>query len=239
MDAIPPLASEPDIAGPFIRRPRQIPSLKDAAAEEIRRRVFAAELPPGSRIDQDGLARELGTSRVPVREALITLHNEGIVENVARRGAFVAPLSRADVHDNYRLLGVVSGLAAERAALNMTESELARLRAIATRMESSTSVGEEEQLNVQFHRLINRAAQSRRLVSVLGMLVRAIPSTFYESHSDWSRQAHDDHRRIIDTLRTRDGARARREIEAHFLAAADRAVALLEARHFWDDPSDR
>lgn len=216
-------------------QPRRIPSLKEAAADEIRRKVFAAELPPGSRIDQEGLARELGISRVPIREALITLHDEGIIENVARRGAFVAALSREDVHDHYRLIGVVSGLAAERATVNLAPADLARLRAIAAGMEASTSVEEEERLNVEFHRVINRASGSRRLLSVLGMLVNAIPGTFYESHSDWSHQAHDDHRRVIEALAAGDGPGVRREIEAHFLAAADRAVAYLEARSFWSE----
>jgi DNA-binding GntR family transcriptional regulator len=217
-------------------RVHRIPSLKDAAAEEIRRRVFAAELPPGSKIDQESLARELGISRVPVREALITLHDEGIIVNVARRGAFVAPLSRADVHDHYHLIGVVSGLAAERAATSMTAAELDALVSLAARLERTESVEEEERLNFEFHRLINRASRSRRLLSVLGMLINAIPGTFYESHSEWSEQAHQDHRDTIDALSARDGARARRSIEEHFLAAADRAVTYLEARNFWNEP---
>ncbi len=214
-------------------RVRRIPSLKDAAAEEIRRRVFAAELPPGSKIDQERLARDLGISRVPVREALITLHDEGIIENIARRGAFVAPLSREDVHDHYHLIGLISGLAAERAATSMTAAELDDLVSLAASLERSESVEEEERLNFEFHRLVNRASRSRRLLSVLGMLTNAIPGTFYESHSEWADQAHEDHRETIEALVARDGARARRSIESHFLAAADRAVAYLEARLFW------
>jgi DNA-binding GntR family transcriptional regulator len=222
-------------AEPAPLRTRRIPSLKDTAADEIRRRVFSAELPPGSKIDQEGLARDLGISRVPVREALITLHDEGIVENIARRGAFVAPLSREDVHDHYRLIGLVSGLAAERAAEHITEAEVTQLRALAAGIEASGSVAEEEGLNHEFHRLINRAARSRRLSSVLGMLVNAIPGTFYESHSDWSTQAHEDHRNTVEALASGDGARARQEIEHHFLGAADRAVEFLDARSFWAD----
>jgi DNA-binding GntR family transcriptional regulator len=218
--------------GPSAPHPR-IPSLKDAAAEEIRRRIFAAELPPGSKIDQEGLARDLGISRVPVREALITLHDEGVVENVARRGAYVAAISREDIHDHYRLLGLVSGLAAERAAANLTGDQLQQVRAIAEAMESGASATEEERLNFDLHRLINRASRSRRLLKVLGTLVNAIPGTFYESHSEWSTKAHQDHRRIIEALSDRDGSRAREAVEGHFLEAADRAVEYLEARRFW------
>lgn len=212
-------------------------TLRDAAAEEIRRRVFAAELHPGARIDQEALARDLGVSRVPIREALITLHDEGIVENVAHRGAFVARLSREDVHDHYRLLGVVAGLAAERAAAHLSAAEVEDLRRLAAHMETVDSAREEEELNFEFHRRINRAAGSRRLMSVLGILVKAVPSTFYESHSEWPGKARDDHRRIVAALADGDAGRAREETEQHFADAADRAVAYLEGRGFWGDPA--
>ncbi|MCZ4498362.1 MAG: GntR family transcriptional regulator [Marmoricola sp.] len=214
-------------------RPLPRTTLRDAVAEEIRRRVFSAALPPGSRVDQEALAHDLGVSRVPVREALITLHDEGIVENIARRGAFVALLSRLDIHDNYRILGMVSGLAAERAAGNLTAADLARLRDLADRMESSSAPVEQERLNFEFHALINRAAGSRKLVSVLRMLVNAVPDTFYESHSEWPDKANHDHRRIIEMLATGNSDGARREIEQHFADGADRAVASLEQRGFW------
>jgi DNA-binding GntR family transcriptional regulator len=208
-------------------------TLRDAVAEEIRRRVFTAVLPPGSRVDQDALASELGVSRVPVREALITLHDEGIVENVARRGTFVAALTRADIHDNYRILGMVSGLAAERAAAILTPRDLDRLRDLADRMEESLSTDEQERLNFEFHALINRAAGSRKLLSVLRVLVNAVPDTFYESHAEWPHKAHADHRRIIEVLAAGDADSARREVEQHFVDGADRAVVTLEQRGFW------
>ena len=170
---------------------------------------------------------------MPVREALITLHDEGIVVNVARRGAFVAPLSRADVHDHYRLIGLVSGLMAERAAAHLGESEIRGLRQLMVQMERHPTPREEEQLNYEFHRRINRAAASRRLSSVLAMLVNAIPRTFYESHERWADLANSDHRVIVDALEAQDGAAARRATEEHFAAAADRMVSFLEARQFW------
>jgi DNA-binding GntR family transcriptional regulator len=210
-------------------------TLRDEVAQEIRRRVFAAALPPGSRIDQEALAHDLGVSRVPVREALITLHDEGIVENVARRGAYVARLSRDDIHDNYRILGMVSGLAAERAAAKLTTADLDRLRDLAGRMESSTSPVEQERLNFDFHALINRTAGSRKLVSVLRGIVNAIPDTFYESHAEWPDKANEDHRRIIEVFAARDGLTARKEIEQHFVDGADRAVAAMERRGFWSE----
>ena len=75
--------------------------LKQRAAQEIRRRIFAGEMRPGSKVDQDAIAADLGISKLPVREALIALDGEGIIQVAPRRGAFVAELSREDVRDHY------------------------------------------------------------------------------------------------------------------------------------------
>ena len=60
-------------------------------------------------------------SRLPVREALIELAHESLIDAVPRRGAFVARLDRADIVDHYRIFGLIAGLAASRAATALTE----------------------------------------------------------------------------------------------------------------------
>jgi DNA-binding GntR family transcriptional regulator len=126
-------------------------------------------------------------------------------------------------------------LAAERAVGKLTDDDLDRLRDLASRMEAVTSLGVQERLNFKFHALINRAADSRKLISVLRVLANAVPDTFYESHEEWPDQANEDHRRIIAVLAERDGPGARREIEQHFVDGADKAVVSLEKRGFWSN----
>lgn len=209
-------------------------NLKGLAAQEIRRRIFSGRLRPGTKIDQDALARELGISRLPVREALITLDHEGVVEHVARRGAYVARLTREDIRDHYRVFGLVSGLAAERAAKNIGPASLQALVDIADRMDSTVDRAEQERLNFEFHRRINYASDSRRLISILGTLARTVSHGFYEAHEGWPGKAQEDHRQILTALTARAGSRVRRAVEKHFADAAERAVALLEAQGFWD-----
>lgn len=215
-------------------------TLRDSVADEIRRRVFSARILPGQRVDQDGLAREMGVSRVPVREALIALHEEGIIENVAHRGAFVAELSRDDVLDHYRLLGMVSGLAAGRAAAAVTPADRSALEGLLAEMERVFATGdsaEAERLNFRFHQRIHRMARSRRLLSVLATLARTIPTEFYETHSQWPAKAHQDHLRIAAALAAGDGDRARLETEWHFTDGGARAVEYLDQLGFWRPPS--
>ncbi|SFW79792.1 GntR family transcriptional regulator [Amycolatopsis australiensis] len=209
-------------------------NLKAMAAQEIRRRVFSGQLRPGAKIDQDALADELGISKLPVREALITLDHEGVVEHIARRGAYVARMTREDIRDHYRVFGLVSGLAAERAARNLSPESLQALTDLADRMAAETDPAEQERLNFEFHRRINHASGSRRLVSILGLLAKTVSHGFYEAHEDWPGKASEDHRRILNALAARSAARAKSLVEKHFADGGERAVALLEQQGFWD-----
>ncbi|MGW5523954.1 GntR family transcriptional regulator [Gordonia sp. NPDC003950] len=207
--------------------------LKQTAAKEIRRRVFSGEMKPGTKVDQDALADRLGMSKLPVREALISLAGEGIIETIPRRGAFVADLAREDIRDHYWMLGVISGLAAERASMNLTDDELAELSALATRMESADDLLALERLNFGFHRVVNLGARSRRLVAELRLLSGAIPDGFFDSHPESVASSLRDHREIVDALASRSPGMARTLTEGHFLRGGHRAVALLEERGFW------
>lgn len=207
--------------------------LKQSAAAEIRRRVFAGEIRPGTKVDQDAIAEHLGISKLPVREALISLASEGIIETIPRRGAFVADLSREDIRDHYWMLGVISGLAAERACANITDDELGELSDRATDMEATEDLYALEHLNVGFHRVINRGARSRRLLAELRLLSGAIPHGFFDTHPDAVASSLRDHREIVDALTSRSPGMARTLTEGHFLRGGHRAVALLEARGFW------
>lgn len=210
-------------------------NLKEGVAAHVRALIFSGDLRPGSKIDQDQLAADLGVSKLPVREALITLESEALIENVARRGAFVARLTRTDVQDHYNVFGIVSGLAAERAASQLTDDELNRLEELAAAMESSTSAEEQEELNFAFHRTINVRGASRRLRSVLRLLGNSLPTRFFVSHPQWADVAHVDHRAILAALQARDAAAARAAMEHHLRDSAELAVQILAERGVWRD----
>jgi DNA-binding GntR family transcriptional regulator len=219
-----------------VRRPRH--NLKDEVATHLRDLILSGEYRPGQKIDQDQIAEELGLSKLPVREALITLETEGLVENIARRGAFVAALTPDDVIDHYTMYGLLSGMAARRAAANLTEDELADLETVLSKMEASTDPSEQETLNWRFHEILNRAGGSRRLLSVLRLLSRNIPSRFFEVTTDWPDHAHADHRRILDALQHRDGEAACTAMSDHLREGATYAVNMLRSAGFWEDGED-
>src|SRR5438093_2024313 len=123
---------------PLRSGPVNHPSLKDAAAAYLRQQILTGKLTPGTKIDQDEVSEALGMSRLPVREALIELANESLVDAVPRRGAFVARLERADIVDHYRIFGLIAGLAASRAATSLTDEQLVGLRKVHESFETAT-----------------------------------------------------------------------------------------------------
>lgn len=214
------------------------PNLKEAVADMIRELIYSGRLRPGERIDQKEIAAALGVSKLPVREALITLESEGLVENVPRHGAFVAALSPSDVRDHYLVYGMVAGLAAEMTASMIDEADLTALEELVAASESTSDPNELERLNFSFHQCINRVGSSRRLRVSLNNLAKGLPPRFYANNPGWSEIALADHREILAALRAREGGAARRAMETHLRKAADYAVKSLEAHAFWGEGVD-
>lgn len=201
----------------------------------LRTMIFTGELALGDKIDQDQIAEMMGVSKLPVREALIALELEGLIDNVPRRGAFVAGLTPEDVLDNYRVFGLVSGLAAERAAGALSEDDLDRLTDLEQRIEASPTAAEHSRLSFEFHQIINRAGASHRLRTILKQLASSVPEQFVRFVPSWPDTAHSDHRRLIDALKKGDGAAAREIMEGHLAGAGRHAVETLEQVGFWRD----
>src|SRR5436190_2563510 len=107
-----------------------------AATELIREAILDGRLPPGQRLKEEELARELGISRTPVREALLILQAEGLVDAAPNRGAVVRSHDGDDLEDLYQLRALLEGHAARRAAASISDDALDSLRASCKRFES-------------------------------------------------------------------------------------------------------
>lgn len=211
-------------------------NLKDVVASFVRTLIFSGELRPGVHLDQDWIAAQLGVSKLPVREAMLTLGYEGLVEHRPRRGAFVAQLGPQDVRDHYHIYGLVSALAARRAAESLDEDDIGELDRLLTRMDrADVDAQEKERLNFEFHRIINRAGASTRLLSSLRVLANSMPPRFYDFVPGWEELARTHHQGILDAIRERDPETAARVMCEHLEAGGDRVVWLLEQSGFWDD----
>ena len=154
------------------------PSSADQAAEYIRWLIFEGRLPAGGRVPQDDVARDLGLSRVPVREALIMLERQGWVTIERHRGAFVMALTAPAVHDHYELYGLVYGFAAQRALDRTGEPFVAALGALVADLGAADgdAVG---RTILAFHRTVVEAAQSPRIEVALRAISSLVPGDFF------------------------------------------------------------
>ncbi|MGB3481078.1 MAG: GntR family transcriptional regulator [Mycobacterium sp.] len=197
--------------------------------DRIRTLIFSGTLARGQRVPQNDIADELGVSRLPVREALIALESEGLIESEPHRGAFVVPIHREDIDDHYRIYGMVQGLATRRAAARVTAPTLARLDELHHQMQTTDDSDVAHTLNWEFHSLINQTGGSRRLLSVLRQMARNLPREVYEAPPAASPEAVRGHQRILDALRAGDGDAADEASRRHVQAEGEYVIAKLKA----------
>jgi DNA-binding GntR family transcriptional regulator len=202
-------------------------TVRQRAAGELRNRIVSGRLPPGSRLDLDQLTEEFGTSRTPIREALIELSHEGLVTVAPRSGITVLGLTAADAVDNFSILATLAGKAAEWAATRITDEELAGLRDLA---EAATRADDVVAANWRFHRAVNLAARSPRLLVFIRHAVRIVPENYFELFPEQEQQSRRDHAALIDAIGRGNGRDARTVAEQHVLHAGDALGDWLHSR---------
>lgn len=229
------MRNQPASVTPIADRLRRRGGLATDVAAYIRGLVLTGALKPGTKVDQEAICEALDVSRSPVREAIVVLGQEGLLDVTPRRGAAVAQLTPDDIVDHYALFGTVSGRAAAMAAEQLDDAGLAELAEVHRAFEQGTGRAPEElaELNDRFHRIINACAP-RRTRWLLGLLVRSVPTDYYEFADGWDAQAVGHHAEILAAIEARDPERAQRAMEHHLHASGVAAADALRAQGFWD-----
>ena len=212
--------------------------LGEETTRYLRELLLSGHYVSGDRMAVHHLAEMLGVSTMPVREALVTLANEGLLEVVPRRGFRVAAMSRRDVGDAFRVHAYTAGLLAEEAAAIISPERIAELRSVQESVVALFRDGSGatdlplriEEKNFLFHRIINHVSDAKRLRWFLRAATRYVPRRFYETVPGWMELTRDRHDAIVDALEARDKAAARRKMEQHVLEAGRMVVEHLTAR---------
>lgn len=204
-----------------------------AAAEMIRQAIVDGRLAPGQRLTEERLARELGISRTPVREALKVLQSEGLVDAAPNRSATVRAYEREDLEDMYQLRALLEGAAARRAAGRLTDEQVLALRASCERFEAMSAEGDLRELvreNFVFHNTIIEAAGSARLAGMVRQVVELplVYKSYVWYSPEQTRISQHYHRQITRALERRDAERAELVMKEHVLEARDVLIAHVE-----------
>ena len=202
-------------------------TVRARAAGELRDRILTGQLRAGSRIDLDEITREFGTSRTPVREALLELSYEGLVSVTPRSGITVVGITPEDAVDNFAVLATLAGKAAEWATARITPSGRDELHHLADAVVHADDV---VAANWSFHRALNRASGSPRLLTYLRQAVRAVPTSYFELFPERVRRSQDDHALLLDAIDRGDADAARVLNESHVLDAGAALGDWLRAR---------
>src|SRR3954453_2036364 len=141
----------------------------DLAYTRVRDLILSGRLQPGAVLPQAELARTIGMSTTPLREALRRLKQQGLVELDAHRDARVAPLDAEEARDLLELRLSLDPLAASLAAQRRSSQDIAEMRAALSGLESLPTEPRVEQLAAHrlFHAAIYRASHNARLVATL------------------------------------------------------------------------
>ncbi len=203
------------------------------AYERLKAQILDNQLPAGYQATESEVAIHLGMSRTPVREALLKLEFDGLIELVPRRGARVLPVSANDMSDIYEILSALEPAAvASLASKGLTDAEIARLESITQEMEAALGNGDLDswaQADDRFHREILRLHGNRRLTAFVSALLdqahraRMITLRLREKPVASTR----DHREVLEHIINRSPAEARQAFSKHRERAATELLSLL------------
>jgi DNA-binding GntR family transcriptional regulator len=205
-----------------------------AATELIRDAIIEGRLEPGQRLKEEELARELGISRTPVREALLMLQAEDLVVATPNRGATVRVHDAKDLHDLYELRALLEGHATRRAAERISKPELDLLRQSCTRFDT---LDPDQDLrgvvreNLFFHNTILSVAASERLTAHVRKVIELplVYNSYRWYSTDQMRISAHYHRQIVKALADGDADRAELIMKEHMFEARDLLVSHVQA----------
>lgn len=206
----------------------------DDAYEQLKREILDNVLPPGFQALEAEIALKLRMSRTPVREALIRLEAEGLVELIPRRGVRVTPISPDDMREIYEILTALEPQAAATVAVTgLTEEQVARLEAIVSDMAQALDAEDLDawaDADDQFHRTLLELGSNRRLIDFVKTLLdqshraRVVTLRLRELPI----KSTDEHRRILDRLAAGDADGTHSVFREHRQRAAKELLDILE-----------
>lgn len=198
--------------------------LRDQVKDRVLQDIVEGRYPPGTRLIETRIARELHVSQAPVREALRDLESVGLVESFAFRGARVRRPRPEELLEAFPVRAALEALAVSLAADRIQPEELDEMEATIRRMERAAEQGDEHvqsRANAEFHGLAVQASGNATLRRQWALL-----EPFARTYLTSSRSGIDlmvlarRHRKILDPLRRRDGAAASAAMRQHLEEAA-------------------
>ena len=195
------------------QQPEKHLTLREKILESIRDAIISGTLKAGTKVSEPDLALRYGISRTPIREAFRQLESEGYLKVIPRRGAVVSSYTKKEIEEFYAIKSILEGYAARCACSKLTEKELVKLETINSRLLELVAANDVKsflKLDSDFHDLFINAADNQKLKELITNLVSRFRRLCMMSLSQPDRLnvSAQQHQKIIDAFRDKDGAKA-------------------------------
>ncbi|MFB9886865.1 GntR family transcriptional regulator [Balneatrix alpica] len=205
-------------------------------AEILRDKILTGEIQAGTPLRQDALAKELNVSRIPVREALLLLEAQGLVEFEPHKGATATELSVDTIHELFELRALIECEVLAQAIPHMTELDFKRAEDILTAfdhaLDTGTRVENWSELNQQLHAALYRAANKPLAMELIDTLNtrsdRYIRMQLLLTKK--VEKAEKEHRELLDLCKAKDSKKAVTLLRKHILEAGQAIEELLRSQ---------
>jgi DNA-binding GntR family transcriptional regulator len=208
-------------------------STPERIAEQLRSGIVSGRLAPGQPLREVEIARQLGVSRGPVREAFQRLIQEGLLEAHPARGVFVPQLAADDIADLYLARGAVEVAAAQLLASSGTPETFTDLAAALEELRAAPADDWNElaRLDLHLHEVLVRSTGSKRLVRMFGTLAAETRLCMVALESFYPQRADlvIEHAEIVEAIQKSDAATATRLLERHMSDSVQRLAGSVRA----------
>ena len=211
--------------------------VRERTYEYLKASVLSGRFNPGERLTEEHLAKELGVSRTPIREALHKLELEGLITPLETRGFIVSQDTRDEVEELFEVRAVLEGYALRVICGRIDETVLARLEEAAERAETALRLGSLDEVfrwNTTFHDILHELIKDKhrlynQMVTMRGYVLRYRKNTL--QYPDGGRRTVEGHRKILMALTLRDPDLCERVMREHIQAAEKDALLFLFERN--------
>jgi len=202
---------------------------KESIADSLRTDILRGKLKSGQALKQDEIAAQFGVSKIPVREALIQLKAEGLVNFYPNRGAFVSELSAVEADEIYVMRIALETAVLARAIPHLTVAHLKHAKEILDAIDREENIAKWGELNWEFHATLYSPAALPRVMDTIKTLHSNIARylVLYLAGMAYQKKSQKEHRAILEACRHGDTEKALAVLVVHLQGASNHLVAFL------------
>ena len=201
-----------------------IKSLSDQVYEYVFHRIKIGKIAVGDKIDEAELIKELGISRTPIREALIQMTSDNLLENVPRKGFFVKSVDEVEMQECFAVIAQLDAYAMELAMPNIEKDHISRMTTAVDKMSLAISKADEDMYydwEEEFHTVYGEVCGNKVLTNMIRELTRkAFRSEAFTKNTATKKNyweiVNGDHAALVEAVERRDIEAAKRCLRKHW-----------------------